>query len=113
MRILKFKTTEKNLNNTKITKVANANPGLFKGYKGYLFSQDEEDRTNDQYTVNIFCENEGDIIVTEYNAAMLNDACRYFMKLNSHANCKYVDPEFTFDDLGNKRINAELTFSFE
>src|SRR3954470_4099305 len=98
MRILKFKTTEKNLNCTKIAKVANINRTLFKGYKGYLFSQDEEDRANDQYTVNVFFENEGDIIVTEYNSAMLTDACKYFIKLNSHANCKYVDPSYNSDD---------------
>src|SRR3954451_15631594 len=98
MRILKFKTPEQNLNSTKITRVSNLNPSLFKGYKGYLFSQDEEDRVNDQYTVSVFFENEGDIIVTEYNPAMLNDACLYFMKLNSHANCKYVDPSHNSDD---------------
>jgi hypothetical protein len=113
MRILKFKTTEKNLNSTKITKVANTNPSLFKGYKGYLFSQDEEDRINDQYTVNVFFENEGDIIVTEYNLAMLEDACRYFIKLNSHANCKNVDPSYNSGDPVNNRISAKLTFSFE
>jgi hypothetical protein len=113
MRILKFKTTEENLNSTKITKVANKNPSLFKGYKGYLFSQDEEDRVNDQYTVNVFFENEGNIIVTEYNSAMLEDACRYFMKLNSHANCKYVDPNHDSDDRENNRVSAKLTFTFE
>src|SRR4051812_37760611 len=113
MRILKFKTTEKNLNSTKVTRVANLNPRLFEGYKGYLFSQDEEDRVNDQYTISVFFDNEGDITVTEYNPAMLKDACRYFMKLNSHANCKYVDPGFSSDDFVDKRISAKLTFSFE
>jgi hypothetical protein len=113
MRILKFKTPEQNLNSTKIKKVAINNPSLFKGYKGYLFSQDDEDRVNDQYTVNVFFEKEGDIIVTEYNSAMLNDACRYFIKLNSHANCKYVDSGLNSDDRGNNRISAKLTFSFE
>src|SRR3954449_5992792 len=104
MRILKFKTTEQNLNSTKITKVANLNPSLFKGYQGYLFSQDEEDRVNDQYTVNVFFEGEGDIIVTEYNPAMLKDACRYFIKLNCHANCKYVDPNLNSDNPVNKQL---------
>src|SRR3954453_16477652 len=113
MRIVKFKTAEQSLNSTKITRVASLNPSLFKGYKGYLFSQDEEDRVNDQYTVNVFFENEGDIILTEYNSSMLKDACRYFMKLNNHANCKYVDPGYNPDDFGNNRISAKLTFSFE
>jgi predicted transcriptional regulator len=113
MRILKFKTTEKNLNSTKIVKVANLNHSLFKGYKGYLFSQDEEDRVNDQYTVNVFFENEGEIVVTEYNSALLTDACRHFIKLNSHANCKDVNPGYNSDDPVNNRISAKLTFSFE
>src|SRR4051812_35946507 len=113
MRILKFKSTAQNLNSTKIARVANLNPRLFEGYKGYLFSQDEEDRVNDQYTVNVFFENEGDITVAEYNPAMLKDACRYFMKLNSHANCRYVDPDFDSVDSGSKKISAKLTFSFE
>jgi hypothetical protein len=52
-------------------------------------------------------------MVTEYNSAMLKDACRYFMKLNSHANCKYVDPSYNTDDPVNKRISAKLTFTFE
>jgi hypothetical protein len=39
-----------------------------------LFCQDEEDRINDEYTVNVFFENEGDITITEYNSAMLKDA---------------------------------------
>jgi hypothetical protein len=113
MRIIKYKTTEQNLNSSKINKVTDNNPSLFKGYKGYLFSQDEEDRVNDQYTVSVYFENEGDITVTEYNPAMLNDACRYFMKLNKHANCKYVDPGYDVEDPNNKRISAKLTFSFE
>ncbi len=112
MRILKYKTTEKNLNSIKISRVASLNPRLFEGYQGYLFSQDEEDRVNDEYTVNVFFEKEGDITVTEYNPAMLQDACRYFMKLNSHAICKYVDTSKNVSDPVTKRISTKLTFSF-
>src|SRR6476620_7923636 len=113
MRILKFTTGEQSLNGKKITRIATLNPRLFEGYKVYLFSQDEEDRTNDQYTVSVFFECQGDIVVTEYNSALLKDACRYFMKLNSHANCKYVDPGYVVDDPVKKVISAKLTFSFE
>jgi hypothetical protein len=113
MRILKYKTVERNLNSIKIARVASLNPRLFAGYKGYLFGQDEEDRLNDQYTVNVFFEKEGDIIVTEYNLALLEDACRYFIKLNSHATCKYVDLDFDAPGRLNNTLSAKLTFSFE
>lgn len=79
--------------------------------KGYLLVDDEDLGFKNMLQCNVCFHDEGFIVVTDYQA-VIEDAIKYFIKLNHHAFFKNVEFGWMNDDFARNRISAKLIFNF-